>query len=216
MGFFDTIDRLKSEDSGHRPPEIIEDQATSNSQNSEKKPVEQPVFTEKKIWFKREELTFLRPCLSCGGKDFIYGKDGGFFCLDCQPGAVGVPVKAGGPDRQKADPEAGLQECDTESFPGFSAPAGSRNIAEIEQGRGYFFTAWSWIKENMPELLAAGWTRAALLQRSKYRYPLKWGIAWFSVWHQKGLVVTIGKNGKVIFSFQEQGRTITQAASPTL
>lgn len=216
MGFFDTIDRLKSEEPGHRPPEILADQTTRNSQNTEKKPVEHADFTKEKIIFRRETLLFLNPCPLCGGRDMLYNKNGAFFCLGCQPEATGTPVKAGGPDRQEADPEAGLHECDTKNFPGFSAPAGSRNIAEIEQGHGYFLTAWIWIKENMPELLAAGWTRAALLQRSKYRHPLKWGIAWFSVWHQKGLVVTIGQKGKIIFSLQEQGRTITQTASPPI
>jgi hypothetical protein len=122
----------------------------------------------------------------------LYNKNGGFFCLDCQPEATGTPVKAGGPDRQH-----------------------DQAAATIE-GREYFLTAWSWIKANMPELLAAGWTRRELLGRSKYRHPLKWGIAWFSVWHQEGLVVTIGKNGKIIFAFKASGKTITQAANPAM
>jgi len=190
MGFFDTIDRIKTEKTAAQITTDSTRRPGPAPQTSKETPVEHADFTKKKISFRRETLSFLRPCPLCGGRDMLFNKTGGFFCLDCQPEATGTPVKAGGPDRQH-DPAA----------------------ATIE-GREYFMTAWSWIKNNLPELLASGWTRRELLGRSKYRYPLKWGIAWFSVWHQNGVIVTIAQNGKIVFSFQEQGKAKTLSASP--
>ncbi|HHD64639.1 MAG TPA: hypothetical protein ENK96_09825 [Desulfobulbaceae bacterium] len=43
---------------------------------------------------KPEQLKFLKPCPICGGCDFIHGHEGGFFCISCQPGIEGLPVRA--------------------------------------------------------------------------------------------------------------------------
>jgi hypothetical protein len=205
MGFFDTIDRLKNTETEPQPVIITE----QDSQGSEKKSHSGPFQVKKKASSKPERLSFLRPCLLCGGKKFIYGTVGGFFCLACQPGIVGIQVEAGGADRQDPDQEAALQ-----------VDAGqheneSKNICQIQE-KAYFMMALPWIKSKLPKLLAAGWTRAALLQRSKYRYPTGWGIAWFSIWKQDALAVTIGKNGEIFFTFQSCGRTITQTARPPI
>ncbi len=48
--------------------------------------------------------------------------------------------------------------------------AATDNITERE--RNHSKAAWPWIKENKQRLIAAGWTRAALLQHSKFRWPL--------------------------------------------
>lgn len=37
----------------------------------------------------------LKACPLCNGRDFIHGKKGGYFCVTCQPGIEGTPVKAG-------------------------------------------------------------------------------------------------------------------------
>lgn len=44
----------------------------------------------------------LRPCPICGGRDFIHGFKGGYFCVECQPDVrPGISVKAGGSVRKK-------------------------------------------------------------------------------------------------------------------
>jgi len=199
MGFFDTIDRLKDAETEHLPPGKISSRAGRITQAMEVRPAK-----------GAEKLNFLRPCPLCNGRNFIFGKNGGFFCPTCQPGIPGTPVEAGGPDRQDSEKEAGFPLKSETGFPG------SVKADTTDQERAYFATAWSWIKGNMPDLLKAGWTRAALLKRSKYRYPTGWGIAWFQVWHQEGLVVTIGEKGKIIFSFFVCGKEITQTATPPL
>lgn len=215
MGFFDTIDRLKSTETKLRPI-IITDQ---DSQEDEKKRQTGPFQVKKKTNSKPERLSFLRPCPLCDGKKFVYGNAGGFFCLVCQPGIMGVPVEAGGADRQKPDPDAVIQ-VDAEKHGkdepgGFQNQGTSRNTPSV-QIQSHFKAAWPWIRSKLPELLAARWTRAALFQRSKYRYPTGWGIAWFSIWNQDALVVTTGKNGEIFFTFQSCGRTITQTARPPI
>lgn len=215
MGFFDTIDRLKSTETELQPA-IITDQ---DSRENEKKRQTGPFQVKKKTNSKPERLSFLRTCPLCNGKKFIYGNDGGFFCLVCQPGIMGTPVEAGGADRQQPDHEAVLQVVPRENKQntqrGSRLPETVKDTA-TKQERGHFAAAWPWIRSKLPELLAAGWTRAALFQRSKYRYPLGWGIAWFSIWNQDALVVTTGKNGEIIFTFQSCGRTITQTARPPI
>ena len=38
----------------------------------------------------------LKPCPLCGGRDFIHGMQGGYFCITCQPNVrPGTPVRAG-------------------------------------------------------------------------------------------------------------------------
>ncbi len=55
-----------------------------------------------------EKLKFLKPCPICGGRDFIHGHEGGFFCISCQPGIEGLPVLALGyrnpPEKAKGLP----------------------------------------------------------------------------------------------------------------
>ncbi len=54
---------------------------------------------------------------------------------------------------------------------------------------------------------------AALVRRSRYRWPYgPWGLAWLPVWSQPGVVVTLGRNGEIVFTYQANGRTINQAA----
>lgn len=38
----------------------------------------------------------IKPCPLCEGRDFVNGKQGRYFCKNCQPGIKGTPVKAGG------------------------------------------------------------------------------------------------------------------------
>jgi len=200
MGFFDTIDRLKNAETGLQPEEISINVIQGGKKNDQSRVCQ----LEKKAGHRPERLSFLRPCPLCGGKKFVYGNAGGFFCLLCQPGIMGTPVEAGGADRQqKPDhPESAHQV----------AARANKNTTIWKSG--HFKTAWPWIRSRLPELLAAGWTLAALFQRSKYSYPYAWGIAWFPIWNKDALVVTTGKNGEIFFTFQSSGRTITQTVRP--
>jgi len=214
MGFFDTIERLKNTEAEQLQHEKISGQAHQGTETKRQPGIYQ---AEKKAGRRPERFSFLRPCPLCGGINFIYGNEGGFFCQVCQPGSMGTPVEAGGADRQQPDHEAvfqvGLGEHVQNIQRGFLF-SGSYKVTANKQEQGHFTAAWPWVNGNMLELLAAGWTRAALLQRSKYPYPTGWGIAWLPIWHQNGLIVNIGKNGEIIFAFESCRRTITQTARP--
>lgn len=148
-----------------------------------------------------ERLKFLKPCPLCGGREFVHGKRGGFFCVHCQPGKEGQPVFALGhraAKREEVDPPQGLPD----------RKETARNISR----RGYV-----WVREHLPELLDLGWSRAELFRRSRLKWPLgQWGIAWLPVWEREGVVVDIDKrSGRICFRFCDPcGREIVQTASP--
>lgn len=157
---------------------------------------------------KPERLAFLNPCPICKGRAFIHVEGGGFVCRVCTPGRSGYPVEATGPDR--------IPVLDDELL-----IAGDNNLTatakqetsndQNEQQHTYFAASWPWIKDNFPKLLAAGWTRAALLRRSKFRWPYGlWGVAWLPPWAKKGVEVSIGRKGEIIFTYQSGEQSITQ------
>lgn len=164
---------------------------------------------------KPERLAFLQPCPLCGGRQFIHGTGGGFYCVACQPGQQGLPVEAAGPDRQeRTEPPEDLTPAG-DLGDGQHHQAGPDQGDPSEEQRAHFRAAWPWIKEHLAPLLAAGWTRAALLRRAKFRWPYgPWGVAWLSLWSQPELAVTIGPRGEIVFTFPSHGRTITQTAHP--
>ncbi|MBB5348977.1 hypothetical protein JWG42_01685 [Desulfoprunum benzoelyticum] len=227
MSFFDAIDRLKKTDStsnhgkSDQPePEKAHQRAPKEGDECQgeeeiavshnitpatgpKKSTDQATKRNR----KPERLSFLRPCPICKGRLFIYGSRGGFFCSNCTPHIEGQPVEATGPDRLQSN-----QGVDSTLPLGFTPQASTRSLGENPEN---FKAAWPWIKVNMQDLLKAGWTRAALVRRGKLRYPCgNWGVAWFSVWKIEGLVIEIGRNGKIVFTFESCGRKITQAAYP--
>lgn len=164
---------------------------------------------------KPEQLSFLQPCPLCKGRAFIHIDGGGFVCRTCQPGFFGHPVEATGPDRPSPSPYTELHMAND------SEPIGNLSLLTdhiTEQQRAHFAAAWPWIKENMNRLCSAGWTRAALMRRAKFRWPYgPWGAAWLPVWNKPGVTVTIGQRGEIVFSFTSNGRIITQAAhKPTI
>lgn len=155
---------------------------------------------------KTEKLKFLKPCPICQGREFTHGKNGGFFCNSCQPGIDGQPVTALG---HRKPLEAGNSLPGVAQQPRGTKPAQSNRPAGPEQQ--YFQAAFPWIREHLPELLAAGWTRPELFRRGHRTWPAgNWGIAWVSAWSKKNLVVSIGHRGKLIFRFTSGGRNIKQ------
>lgn len=82
------------------------------------------------------------------------------------------------------------------------------------QGQGNFTKSWPWLRENLPSLLQAGWTRRALFQRSAIRYPAgHWGVAWFDVWAKPDLAPRVGRSGTIEFSFSSGARQVRQTAT---
>lgn len=218
MGFFDTIEKLTAipvtlpEQEATKPPAITTSRQRPPADPGNEdlwRPTEQDYAERKRLMNQKpERLSFLQPCPICNGRVFIHIIGGGFTCRVCQPGFLGKPVEATGPDRPAPDQE--LKMANDSSTTG-GQPTPTDYLTEKE--RNHFKAAWPWIKENKQQLLAAGWTRAALLQRSKFRWPYgPWGLAWLPVWSKEGVSVTIGKAGKIIFTYQSCGRTITQAA----
>lgn len=71
------------------------------------------------------------------------------------------------------------------------------------------------IRQYLPALLAAGWTRVAIFKRGKFRLPSDWGLVWLTIWKKDNLTVSIEpETGQVSFSFTNStGRKITQSAS---
>lgn len=230
MSFFDTIldtaeqpEKTGTKQHGRSKPVSGHDQEFAKTGENEKNPSENgdarplPAVMEGKTPnAKPEKLSFLRPCPLCGGRHFIYGPAGGFSCVTCQPGISGLPVEAAGPDRQPTTPQhpAGIladNQIQTALGGNCTAPLTRRTTSQDERN---FSVAWLWIKDKMPILLAAGWSRAALLRRGKHRGA--WGIAWLSVWRKPSLAVTVGVHGEIIFTYQSGDRKIKQTAFPDI
>jgi len=225
MGLFDAIEQLatgmapitpvgglkKSQDSPPKSGEFDPPRSKNTPGRQEgskrtqsKHPAPQP---------KPERLTFLHPCPICYGRLFVAGRGGGFFCTTCQPGIEGQPVEAAGrmSKRTQADCELVPVNYDLpEALQGDKKPD-----PVTDQQRKYFRAAWPWIKENKAQLLAAGWTMAALVGRSKFRWPYgQWGLAWLPVWTREQVLVTINDKGAIAFTFRYCEKTITQTAKP--
>lgn len=208
MGFFDTIEKLQT-----IKPDLRLQGPISDPSSQEASPVPLPTLSRqrKKPAGKSEKLSFLRPCPLCEGRDFVLGSNGGFFCTVCLPETSGQPVEATGPDREKTDLNMSFQAAGMID----AMPRRSDKHQITAQERENFNKAWPWIKERMPELLAGGWSRAALLRRGKFRHPSgNWGVAWLSVWKQPFLHVTIDNQGSIIFHFLSNERTIRQTSRP--
>ncbi|MGD9949323.1 MAG: hypothetical protein AB7U29_12715 [Desulfobulbus sp.] len=161
---------------------------------------------------KPERLSFLAPCPVCRGRAFLHIDGGGFACRTCQPGLFGYPVEAAGEDRPIPAADIDLLPVGDHHDTGTTISA--LNDEPTEQQRANFAAAWPWIKENKAALLAAGWTMAALVGRSKFRWPVgPWGVAWLPVWTRPGVVVSVDQRGALAFVFSSGGRTITQKAA---
>nr|WP_320010108.1 hypothetical protein [uncultured Desulfobulbus sp.] len=159
---------------------------------------------------KPERLAFLQPCPLCFGRSFVVGNGGGFFCTTCQPGIEGHPVEAAGQASK-----TGRGSMPVNSRFGHLLPADQQPEQVTEQQRRYFQEAWPWIKENKAQLLKSGWTLAALVGRSKFKWPYgRWGLAWLPVWTRDQLQVTISDKGAIVFTFRYCGKTVQQTANP--
>lgn len=212
MGFFDTIIDTSEELENHVGQKGNDPETGTKIFHKPKYSVSTPMVpSDRKSPAKAEKLSFLRPCSLCSGRNFVLGSQNGFFCAACHPGISGQLVEATGPDREKTD-----LKLDCQTIGGIDATHGRRGTLQITtQARENFMAAWPWIKERMPELLAGGWSRAALLRRGRFRHPSgNWGVAWLSVWKQPSLLVTIGHNGSIIFHFLSNGRNIRQTSKP--
>ncbi|MBM9615976.1 hypothetical protein JWJ90_17035 [Desulfobulbus rhabdoformis] len=161
---------------------------------------------------KPERLSFLQPCPVCRGREFMHLEGSGFQCRTCQPWNVGYPVLATGPDRQASTVKTERLPVDSDTDEPANTPPRGNQPTEKQQTN--FTAAWPWISSHKEELRAAGWTMASLIKRSKYRWPIGFGVAWLSVWSRKNLRASIGRHGEIIFTFQSTGRTIKQTAWP--
>ncbi|MDD2464113.1 MAG: hypothetical protein PHI97_08950 [Desulfobulbus sp.] len=234
MALFDAIERLNTaeEQSANNQPRVqllprpssrattlpritTEDERQDGAKESELdiwKPSPEEVEERRRILNRKpERLSFLAPCPVCRGRSFLHIEGGGFACRSCAPGLFGYPVEATGPDRQEPSLDAEfIPSGEGNETSAITQPA---RIPPNEEQLANFAAAWPWIKENKAALLAAGWTIAALVRRSKFRWPAgPWGLAWLPVWIKPGLVVTIGRRGGIVFTFQSSGRIIQQEA----
>ena len=162
---------------------------------------------------KVETLNFLKPCQICKGSEFIYGKNGGFFCRQCQPGQDGVQVLAGG----------SALCCDTGKS--ITKVYGANDHVALPVGRlgkrtgdecRYFRVSYPWIQENINQLLHCGWTRRGLFGRTKLRYPCgPWGLSFSHCWAWgEYMTVEIDHRGAVVFSRPEHHGYVRQRMNP--
>lgn len=191
MGLFDAIEQLAKDPSAGSipvPQPIEQEKGTAAARERHHRRNNKP-----------ERLSFLQPCPICHGRSFTHITSGGFACQTCQPGRFGDRVEAAGPE---------LQTTNELELSSVQDPPGEQHTF---QQRIYFDAAWPWIKQNLPRLLAAGWTRAALLRRSKYRWPYgTWGAAWLPPWAKDEVIVSLGARGEIVFSYPSGERTISQ------
>lgn len=160
---------------------------------------------------KPEKLKFLKPCPLCEGRDFVCTKTGGFFCIQCKPGAIGTPVIAEGSwdlpgtsSSSELEPDNNQEDSKEESRP-----------TQMDIHGLYFKAAFPWIMNHLAELQKVGWTRPTLFRRGKYKWPIgNWGIAWMNIWNKSNLEIQIRPNGTLAFTFSSSGKRIIQTAAP--
>lgn len=132
------------------------------------------------------------PCSICGGRDFIHGNKGGYFCKVCQPGIVGKPVRAGGNRTETEIQDDGAGRRIREPLP----PS--------------FIKAAKWLLEHRQQLYQHGWTPGQLFRRNR-----SCGLAWVYIWGKPDLEVSISESGAIKFTFSNTaGRIIQQTAIP--
>ncbi len=126
------------------------------------------------------------------------------------PAAAVYPAEPGQISRSTSKRD---QVSDPEQLP---PVADQKKRKRNQDRRDNFEAGLPWIMANLEKLVAAGWTRAEIFRMAKTTFPLgKWGLAWLGDWTRPGLVVTIHKSGRVIFTMKNNGRTISQSVSPS-
>ena len=70
--------------------------------------------------------------------------------------------------------------------------------------------AVGWLQENRKALDSAGWTRAELYRRDKYRR----GIAWLALWDESFSSASLRDDGTIVFLCSIHGRNFVQTAHP--
>ena len=120
---------------------------------------------------------------------------------------------------ESAGPEQRLQPMAPPVDPQPDAlPERARPVKLLGEDRDNFSAAWPWLRTNLGDLFATGWTRAGLFRRGENRYPVgRWGVAWLPVWRRPGLSVTVvDGTGAILFRFDgTDGRPIVQSAHPS-
>jgi hypothetical protein len=226
MRLSDAIDQLAQGTAPNLPPEarhnrpfFIHEVSKNTKTRKQEAPCpkkkEQPRRqTRPRTMPKPERLAFLHPCPICSGRSFVAGNGGGFFCTTCQPGIEGHPVEATGKTTRKARPA--LEPMPAMDHNHLILAATDPQPEQVTaQQREFFQAAWPWIKENKAQLTRSGWTMAALVSRSKFRWPCgRWGLAWLPVWKREQLQVTINDRGSIVFTFRYCGKIATQTAKP--
>lgn len=215
MGLFDMIDRIKTAATEHELPEKL-----PGSSPTEAKPeaLADRITTAEATnpGHKPEKLAFLHPCPACSCRLFVYKPGGEFICTNCHPEARGQLAEATGPalpppssnspspeqEAKKEKAKTKRKRSSTRLFPCGGNPAN-------------FAASWPWLNENLPALGVAGWTRRALFQRGKLKYPAgSWGVAWLDAWLKRDLAAQIGRGGRIEFSFRSGERLVQQTATP--
>lgn len=72
----------------------------------------------------------------------------------------------------------------------------------------------AWLLARLPELLAAGWTRAELFHVGKLAWPWQWGIAWLSAWGDLATTASLDLDGSIRWTIRELHREVVQTSRP--
>jgi len=146
----------------------------------------------------------LKPCPLCKGLNFIHGQNGGYFCINCQPGHKGTSVKAVG-KRLETDIKGNATGWN------MSEAKHSASVRIIRERQTHpFLVAHKWISQHRLELLGFEWKPAELYRRNK-----SLGIAWLNIWDKPNLDMFLGRKGEIVFHFKNTvGKNIQQTAFP--
>jgi hypothetical protein len=143
----------------------------------------------------------LEPCPSCHSRGFIFSSLKGFTCSTCHPEEDGQRVWAAGPDRD--------QQNDSPLRP----PEPKRSGSLYKN----FLAGLPWISSNIERLIQVGWRRHEIFRRAKTSYPLgRWGLAWLGPWEKEGLLTEIHQDGRVVFTYRNNGRLVKQSCFPEI
>jgi rubredoxin len=147
-------------------------------------------------------------CKVCG-KEIYESIKGSRFCKAC-----GAPSGDGEPTiiKEELNPGgSGATNFRREEGIATLAPDAPNRRTPPAEGLRCFSIGYTWLRDHLDKLLAAGWTRRELFGRGRYNWcGGNWGAAWLSSWQEGHKTPSIGRRGEIIFSFMRNSREPAQ------
>lgn len=142
---------------------------------------------------------------ACPGLRFVRGEGGGWWPVYPRYWSV----------EQKASVQALWFVAGDALDKTFDAPRSTQTRRWTAAMLDNYHAGLAFIRPNLPELLAQGWTPKTLFGVGRHRLPCRccWGIAWTAAWTRAGWTPEIAAGG-IAWAIPTAGRIVRQTAFP--